>query len=56
VDVIVVDGGSAVPPTMAATQDRSYRATAGDPIALVSSLARPGGNVTAFALISNELI
>jgi ABC-type uncharacterized transport system substrate-binding protein len=32
-------------------------ATAGDPIALgyVSSLARPGGNVTGFSLISNEL-
>jgi putative ABC transport system substrate-binding protein len=57
-DIIVVDGGSAVPPTMAATRTIPIvMATAGDPIALgyVSSLARPGGNVTGFSLISNEL-
>ena len=57
-DIIVVDGGSAVPPTMAATRTIPIvMATAGDPIALgyVSNLARPGGNVTGFSLISNEL-
>jgi putative tryptophan/tyrosine transport system substrate-binding protein len=56
--MIVVDGGSAVPPTMAETKTIPIvMATAGDPIALgyVSNLARPGGNVTGFTLISNEL-
>jgi putative ABC transport system substrate-binding protein len=58
VDVIVVDGGSAVGPAMAATKTIPIViATAGDPVALgfVASLARPGGNVTGFSLVSIEL-
>jgi putative tryptophan/tyrosine transport system substrate-binding protein len=58
VDVIVVDGGSAVGPAMAATKTTPIViATAGDPVALgfVTSLGRPGGNVTGFSLVSIEL-
>jgi len=58
VDIIVVDGGSAVGPAMAATKTIPIViATAGDPVALgfVASLARPGGNVTGFSLVSIEL-
>src|SRR5215204_6658276 len=50
VDIIVVDGGSAVGPAMAATKTIPIViATAGDPVALGS---RPGGNVTGFSLVS----
>jgi putative ABC transport system substrate-binding protein len=58
VDVIVVDGGSAVPPAMAATKTIPIViAAAGDPVALgfVKSFSRPGGNVTGFSLVSTEL-
>ena len=58
VDVIVVDGGSAVGPAMAATKTTPIViATAGDPVALgfVISLGRPGGNVTGFSLVSIDL-
>jgi len=57
-DVIVVDGGIAVPAVMAATKSIPVvMATAGDPVALgyVQSLSRPGGNITGFSLISGEL-
>src|SRR3954468_8287127 len=57
-DVIVVDGGIAVPAVMAATKTIPVvMATAGDPVALgyVQSLSRPGGNITGFSLISGEL-
>ena len=57
-DVIVVDGGIAVPAVMAATKNIPVvMATAGDPVALgyVQSLSRPGGNITGFSLISGEL-
>jgi putative tryptophan/tyrosine transport system substrate-binding protein len=58
VDIIVVDGGAAVPPAMAATKSIPIViATAGDPVRLgfVTNLARPGGNVTGFSLVSIEL-
>jgi putative tryptophan/tyrosine transport system substrate-binding protein len=58
VDVIVVDGGIAVPAVMAATKTIPIvMATAGDPVALgyVQSLSHPGGNITGFSLISGEL-
>src|SRR5829696_2447285 len=57
-DVIVVDGGIAVPAVMAATKTIPVvMATADDPVALgyVQSLSRPGGNITGFSLISGEL-
>jgi putative ABC transport system substrate-binding protein len=58
VDIIVADGGAAVSPAMQATKSIPIViATAGDPVRLgfVSSLARPGGNVTGFSLVSTEL-
>jgi putative ABC transport system substrate-binding protein len=58
VDVIVVDGGLAMPAVMAATKSIPIvMATAGDPVALgyVQSLSRPGGNITGFSLISGDL-
>jgi len=58
VDIIVADGGAAVSPAMQATKTIPIIiATAGDPVRLgfVSSLARPGGNVTGFSLVSTEL-
>jgi len=56
-DVIVVDGGIAVPAVMAATKTIPVvMATADDPAAPgYQSLSRPGGNITGFSLISGEL-
>ena len=58
VDVILVDGGSAATAAVAATKTIPIvMGTSGDPIAsgFAASLARPGGNVTGFSLISTEL-
>jgi putative tryptophan/tyrosine transport system substrate-binding protein len=57
-DVIVTDGTPAALAVKAATtQVPVVMATVGDPVAqgIVSNLARPGGNITGFSLLSLEL-
>jgi putative ABC transport system substrate-binding protein len=61
VDVIVTEGGSTVTPVAAKQATRTLPivfAAAADPVAsgLVTSLARPGGNVTGLSNLSAELV
>jgi putative tryptophan/tyrosine transport system substrate-binding protein len=59
VDTILTDGGGAVAEAakVATTTIPIVLGTAGDPVAqgLVANYARPGGNITGFALVSVEL-
>src|SRR5439155_2605302 len=59
VDVIVTDGGLAVARAAVGASRTTpiVMGAGGDPVAasLVASLARPGGNLTGFTLMSNEL-
>jgi putative ABC transport system substrate-binding protein len=61
VDVIVTEGGNTVGPLAAKQATRTIPivfASAGDPVTsgLVTSLARPGGNVTGLSSLSAELV
>jgi putative ABC transport system substrate-binding protein len=58
VDIIVTDGSPAAVAAKRATSGIPIvMATVGDPVTLgvVDNLARPGGNITGFTLLSNEL-